>query len=235
MCGRFAVTSDRDRVLAAFDVTRVVRDPHQEFSAPSYNIAPTTPIDIVLEHDDARELRPARWGLVPSWAKDAKGGARMFNARAETITEKPAFRSAARARRCVVPADGYFEWAARDGKKAPYYLQGAAESGSAAPILALAGLYEFWRDPADGAVLLSATILTAASRSAAGAPIHDREPLILPLDMLGEWLDPGLRDPAAVQEMVAAVPVPSLTAHRVGAAVGSPRNNGPELLAPVND
>jgi len=144
MCGRFASTQTDADLVWAFRVEEVVG----EQLAPSYNVAPTQPVRAVLERTPReepeappiRQIRTARWGLIPSWAKDRKIGSRLINARAETITEKPSFKAAASRRRCIVPANGYFEWERRDGAKVPHYLHGGG-------VLGMAGLYELWPDP----------------------------------------------------------------------------------------
>ncbi|QNG19709.1 SOS response-associated peptidase [Rhodococcus triatomae] len=234
MCGRYASTTTDKELRSAFAVEEVVDDA----LPPSYNVAPTQQVRVILERppreapdaDPVRQLRSARWGLVPSWAKDVATGNRLINARSESITEKPAFRRAAVRRRCILPADGYFEWQKRDGKKIPYFLHGEG-------VLAMAGLYELWRDP-DKAEddpdrwLWSATILTTEATDAAGH-IHDRSPVVLPETFVEHWLDPAIDDPAQVRALLASVPEPKLEPYEVRTAVNSPRNNSPELLRPV--
>jgi putative SOS response-associated peptidase YedK len=211
---------------------------------PSWNVAPTQLARVVLERvprgaDDAeqavaeRMLRTARWGLVPSWAKDVKIGNRLINARSETITEKPAFKAAAARRRCLVPADGYYEWEKIDGRKVPYFLHRDHD------VLAFAGLYELWPDPERAEDdpdrwLWSYTILTHPASDAVGH-VHDRSPVVVPPGKLREqWLDPALTDPAEVRELLAAIPEPTLEPYEVSPAVNSPRNNGPELVKPLH-
>jgi putative SOS response-associated peptidase YedK len=263
VCGRFADYFETERLVEEFQVQRVIEPP-----GPSYNVAPTARIGLVREVPAeaglARELRGARWGLVLSWSKDPAAGPRLINARSETVTVKPSFRAAARARRGLIPAAGYFEWRANPaGPKTPYFLHPA----DARP-LAMAALYEWWWPPApaqppdaaypaDGphsadaaraagpaiaadAValaagaepLLSATVITRAATDATGW-VHDRMPLIVPREAWAAWLDPDLRDPAAVQSLIASLPDPELLPRRVGRAVGSVKNNGPHLIAPA--
>lgn len=206
---------------------------------PSWNVAPTNVMPVVLERveDDApvRQLRPLRWGLVPSWAKDAAIGSRMINARAETITEKPSFRHAAARRRAIVPMDGYFEWQKVPGGKAktPYFLTGP----DGAP-LAAAGLYELWPDPAKAEDdpdrwLWTYAVITTTSTDSTGH-IHDRSPLLLRADFVDTWLDPSLTDAETIRQLVASVPEPHLVPREVDPAVGNVRNNGPELVQPVH-
>ncbi|WAP53056.1 SOS response-associated peptidase [Arthrobacter sp. ATA002] len=179
-----------------------------------------------------RRLATAKWGLVPVWAKDPKIGARMINARRETVLEKPAFRKAARKRRALVPADGYYEWEKSGSAKIPTYLY----SPSSDP-LAFAGLYEYWPDPSlpeddEHKWLVSFTIITTEASDALGH-IHDRTPLIVPPDLYGDWLDPQLTETAEVHQLLDAVPEPVLTPRVVSAEVNSVRNNGPQLILPV--
>ena len=183
--------------------------------------------------DPVRELRSLRWGLVPSWAKDLKIGSRLVNARAETITEKPAFKAAARRRRCLLPADGYYEWEHRPDQKAkvPYFLHRGDD------LLAFAGLYELWPDPERAEDdpdrwLWSCTVLTTSAPDALGH-IHERSPVLLTPELAQDWLDPALTDPDRVRELLAAVPEPRLEPREVSIAVNSVRNNGPQLVRPV--
>jgi len=225
---------------------------------PDYNVAPTKDVPVLVEHyqeprDPAtpwqRHLYLARWGLVPSWAKDLSFGQRTFNARSETVVEKPAFRAAVKTRRAAVPVDGYYEWLAPETKgerKQPYFVR--PKDGS--PIF-FAGLYEWWKDPAaedaDAPWILSMTILTGPSPEAGAEPpildqlsgLHDRLPLPMSRSMMDEWLSAGevSKDEAAhlVNQVVAnAYEVASeWEMYPVDPAVGSVRNNGPELIEPL--
>lgn len=254
MCGRFANSSTDQDLVAAFAVAETVGDE----LPPSWNVAPTQQVRVVLDRlprssrhdpdpgtgddDDAaagtagpvRQLRSVRWGLVPSWAKDVKIGSRLVNARAETITEKPAFKAAAARRRCLLPADGYFEWEALPdtGSKQAWYLH----RGEA--LLAFAGLYELWPDPAvahddPARWVWSCTVLTTTAPDALGH-VHDRSPVLLTPELAARWLDPTLTDPAEIQELLDAVPEPLLEPTAVSAAVGNVRNDGPELVRPLD-
>ncbi|MEV6208421.1 SOS response-associated peptidase [Kitasatospora sp. NPDC051914] len=241
MCGRFvSTTTPADLVDLLGELSW---DP-AETLAPSWNVAPTNPVPAVLERVDretgevVRQLRPLRWGLVPSWSKDPSAGARMINARSETVHEKPAFRKAFAARRCVIPADGYFEWrpveASGDRKafKQPYYL-------STGSVMLMAGLYEFWRDrsvPDDdpAAWLTTTTVITTDATDSAGR-IHDRMPLAISLEDLAGWLDPGNSDPADLRRLLHTPAEGDLAVRAVSTAVNSVRSNGPELLDAVPD
>ncbi|MFM1722407.1 SOS response-associated peptidase [Rhodococcus sp. PAM 2766] len=236
MCGRYASTTTDKELRSLFDaIDYVGAEP-----PPSYNVAPTQDVRIVLERsprdrptaDPERRLRTAKWGLVPAWAKDPKIGSRLINARSESVTEKPSFRSAASKRRCILPADGYFEWQKDDnGRKIPYFLHGDDR------VLAMAGLYELWPDPSKaaddpGRWLWTATVLTTRATDAAGH-IHDRSPVILPESFWAHWLDPSITDADDVRAMVASIPEPHLHPYEVSTDVNNVENNRPDLIEPV--
>ncbi len=181
-----------------------------------------------------RELRVVRWGLVPFWAKDVKIGSRMINARAETVAEKPAFRRAFARRRCLLPADGYYEWQSMPGaaKQPMYITRGDGRS------LAFAGLYELWRDPAVGrddedAWLWTATVITTSAPDELGM-IHDRMPMIIDPTSWGDWLDPANSEVADLRALLAPAAVSGLTTYPVSTEVNSVRNNGPQLIEPIS-
>jgi putative SOS response-associated peptidase YedK len=232
-----------------------------QWAPAQYNIAPTATVPIVLERlsepepvtdeSDAdalkpvparavRRLRPLTWGLVPSWSKDRTGGARMINARAESLLEKPAFRKAALTRRCLVPADGWYEWqvspSERDQKgkprKQPFFIHPADGAG-----LAFAGIYEFWRDSNLHADDPQAWLVTFAVITTEAEPgldvIHDRMPLVLPAERWDAWLDPRLRDQDDVRALIERPPPGRFAAVPVTTRVNSVRNDGPELLEPA--
>lgn len=236
LCGRYAATKDPATLAAEFDA---VDD--TEFYQPraDYNVAPTKDeITVVQRHPrdeegnpdpstTVRSLRVMRWGLIPHWAKDKSIGSRMINARADSAATKPAFKSSLAKRRCLVPADGWYEWR-REGKaKQPFYM--TTQDGSS---LAFAGLWATWRDKSDEQAepVVSYTVLTT---DAVGplADIHDRMPLVLPREHWARWLDPDLDD---VSELLVPPPlelVSALELRPVSSAVNNVRNNGPELLA----
>jgi putative SOS response-associated peptidase YedK len=246
MCGRYAASRNPDDLVEEFEV--VARP--EESLAPDYNVAPTKQVYAVVErrprHEPEaaprRELTIVTWGLVPSWAKDPSIGSRMINARMETVAEKPAYRKAFARRRCLLPADGYYEWyvpeagpTGRNGKpvKQPFFIH-PADGG----ILAMAGLYELWRDPAreDGDPLawrMTTTVLTTTAEDAVGR-IHDRMPLLVERARWHDWLDPD-RDGSAgdLSELLVPAAPGRLDAHPVSTAVNSVRNNGPELVEPL--
>jgi len=238
MCGRFVSARKRLELLEEFAVER---DSVPADRNPDYNVAPTKRIYAVLDraapdHGPERELRLVRWGLVPSWAKDKKGGARLINARSETVASKPAFRAAFAKRRCIIPADGYYEWQTIEKTKQPYYIY-RTDGG----ILAFAGLYELWRDaelPDDheDAWYWSATIITTQAADEIGQ-IHDRTPMVIAPENWTDWLDPANNEKELLlTTMRPAMAGPGgLTSHRVATAVNSVRNNGPDLIEPLGD
>lgn len=235
MCGRYVVSKSMADLMHAFDV----RESYVDELQPSYNVAPTDTVPLILDRSSGkdepvtRKLVPARWGLVPSWAKDPKGGARLINARMETVTEKPSFRKAASARRGLLAGDGYYEWEKTpDGGKVPTYLHDADGR-----ILAFAALFENWPDPAlpdghPGKWLRTATIITTAASDALGH-IHDRTPLIVPPEMFSDWLDPETTSEADVRALLDSMPEPHLVPRVVSDRVNNVRNNGPELIEPA--
>ena len=253
MCGRFASARKRQELLEEFSVQR---DRVGEDLRPDYNVAPTKPVYAVLsrppketaEPDSGaagngadggaavRELRVVRWGLVPSWAKDISIGSRLINARAETVAVKPAFRRAFARHRCLLPADGYYEWEktgdpAKPAKQ-PFYIY-RRDGG----VLAFAGLYELWRDKnaPDGdprAWLWSATIITTQAEDEIGR-IHDRMPMVIEPARWADWLDPAATSAEALHGLLAPAAVAHLTSHPVSTEVNSVRHNGPGLIEPL--
>lgn len=222
MCGRFVMTLSAELLAAIYGI----RTPALAIE-PRYNIAPGQPVLVVREADAGRELAPVVWGLIPSWAKDPAIGQKLGNARAETVAEKPSFRSAFRHRRCIVPASGFYEWQATGGKtKQPWYIA-PAKGGEP---LSLAGLWEHWQSP-DGSEIESCTIITTAANDLM-TPIHDRMPVILPPEAVGFWLDRRAR-PEELLHLLQPCQPDLLGAHPVATLVNNPRNNGPECLTQV--
>ena len=235
MCGRYAASRSPDDLVVEFEAVRAEGQPPLP---ADYNVAPTKDVYVVRQKKERdaegaptgathRELRAVRWGLVPGWAKDPSVGNRMLNARVESLTEKPAFRTAARSRRCLVPADGWYEWAKRldSPTKQPYYM--TPLDGS---VLAFAGLWEVWGRGDDR--LYTCTVITAPAVGAL-AGIHDRMPLVLPRGRWGEWLDPDRDDVAELATPTPPELVEGLELRPVSTAVNNVKNNGPELEARV--
>ena len=245
MCGRFVVAKTVGEILTIFEADEIIGD----VPGPSFNIAPTQQIAIIVdrafEKDEdgapvgelSREIHSARWGLVPRWSKDGPAsGAPLINGRIESILEKPSFKESVVRRRCVIPASGYYEWHVNeDGTKQPYYIHAGADG-----MFALAGLYEWWRDPSKSDTdparwLLSATTLTKDTAPEL-AHIHDRNPVLLTPETLDAWIDPHIEgDPdlldaiAADSDLVAA----EAEFYKVDQAVGAVRNNSPELIRAI--
>jgi putative SOS response-associated peptidase YedK len=224
MCGRFAFYSPHESVVRLF---RLADAPAVE---AHYNIAPTRFIAAIrAAQDESRKLSMLYWGLIPSWAKEKSIGARMINARGETLREKPSFRNAYRRRRCLILADGYYEWQRSAAVKQPFFISLA----SGEPF-GMAGLWETWRDPGNGEPLESCTIITT-SPAASIAHIHDRMPVILPADAHDEWLDPRQQDAEKLDRLLVAYPADRLAARPVSRRVNNARNDGPELIAGAAD
>jgi len=221
MCGRFAFYSPHEAVLRLFGVADA---PEIE---PRWNIAPTQFIATVREPGGPREVAMLYWGLVPSWAREKAIGARMINARSETLGEKPSFRNAFRRRRCLVLADGYYEWQRSGAVKQPYYI-GFADGQP----FGMAGLWERWRDPATGEALESCCIVTTAPAPTVSF-VHDRMPVIVPPEAYAEWLDPENAATDRLARLFGPCARPDLHARPVSRLVNSARNQGPQLLEPV--
>jgi putative SOS response-associated peptidase YedK len=228
MCGRIARERDHfadEHSLFAFAETRVRVDLADW--AGRYNIAPTQEDVIIRPVEGGRELVASRWGLIPSWAKGRAIGAKTFNARAETLTERAAFRPLVGNRRCIVPASGFYEWR-RDGRgRQPLYIYRA----DGKPI-ALAGLWTEWTDPESGEVVTSHTVITC-SANALMASFHERMPVILDGESLARWLDPALRDPGEALALLVPFPDDALAVRAVSPLVNAVRNDGPELVRPL--
>ncbi len=218
MCGRYLITTPVEAIRQIFKVDQ------RPNLAARYNVAPTQAVPIVRRGEDGRELISARWGLVPFWAKDLKIGAKLINARAETVAAKPAFRDAFRRRRCLVIADGFYEWRKTDGGKQPYLIRVAGR----APF-AFAGLWERWTDKASDERIESCTIIVTQA-NALIAPIHDRMPVILAPEDYESWLDPSSGDGT---RLLTSFPAGAMEAFPVSARVGNVKNDDPSLIEPV--
>ena len=220
MCGRYTLTTSVARLGGLFELANRPNLPAR------YNIAPTQAVAVVRLEEGLRVLASLRWGLIPSWAKDASLGAKMINARAETVAEKPAFRGAFRRRRCLVLADGFYEWRAEGkGAKQPYRM--TLKDGEP---FAFAGLWETWT-PADGEAVASCTIVTCAANDLLQPP-HERMPVILPPGALRDWLDP-VAEAAALQALLRPYPSAAMTFSAVSTRVNSVRNDDPDCIAPL--
>ena len=236
MCGRFTIVSPTNRIVSQFEVDEV--DGSVGPDEPDWNVSPRRMVLAVRDHDDRRVLSRLRWGLVPGWAKDVAIGDRLINARAETLAEKPSFRRAFARKRCLIPADGFYEWAVvpvagAKPRKQPFYVHRRDE----AP-LALAGLWETWKVP-DGVDvatpdgwLRTCTIVTTDA-NAVLAPVHHRMPVVLERGEWDEWLDPEVDDVGALQRLLRPADDDRLVLHAVSTTVNGSRANGPDLIRPV--
>lgn len=222
MCGRFSLTVNPETVQDAFPGFTPPSGPPMP---PRYNIAPTQPV-AVIANDGKNRIEYFTWGLIPSWAKDLSMGSKMINARAETLAEKPAFRAAYKRRRCLILADGFFEWRKDGAGKTPMYIH--MQSGEP---FAFAGLWEVWHSP-DGSEIPSCTIITTEPNSLM-APIHNRMPVILARDYYPEWLDPAERPADQLQELLRPYPADRMEAYPVSTVVNNPRHDHPDCVARV--
>lgn len=223
MCGRFGQTATAAELAAAFEAAWRHEAPAD---LPRFNIAPTQDAPVLRMKDGVRVLDAYRWGLIPSWAKDASIGARMINARAESVLEKPAFRAAFERRRCLVPASGFYEWRKTAAGKVPQWIYPV----DGAP-LTFAGLWEFWKPVQDAEPVLTFTILTTTP-SADVAMVHDRMPVVVAPADRNAWLDKETREDA-LAALLRPAPDGSLRMHAVSTAVNRATNEGPALIEPV--
>lgn len=217
MCGRYTLRTDSRRVADSFGVADV------PLFAPRYNIAPTQPVVAVrADPGGGRAALLLRWGLVPHWADDPAIGNRLINARAETVAEKPSFRAALKSRRCLIPADGFYEWQKLGKLKQPYLI-GVGDGGP----FAFAGLWEDWKR--DGEIIESCTILTTAANELM-RPLHERMPVILKPEDHDLWLDPGVKEAARVLPLLRPYPAAEMFAHPVSRWVNDPKHEGPQCV-----
>lgn len=228
MCGRYTSTTSPVDLAAYFDVDEIVATD----LGPRYNVAPTDPVyGVASSKDGTTRLGTFRWGLVPFWAKDVSVGSRMINARAESVLDKSAFRRPFERRRCILPADGFYEWQAVEGarKKQPWYIH--RRDGD---VLALAGLWDSWRPVkgSDEGRIVSCSIITTGA-NASMAPLHDRMPVVLPPSAWAAWLDPDNDRVEELHRLLVPAPDDLLELTPVGYAVGDVRNDGPHLIEPA--
>ncbi|MDV2994370.1 MAG: SOS response-associated protein YedK [Chroococcidiopsis sp. SAG 2025] len=217
MCGRFTLSQPAEAIASTFQLSLIPE------LAPRYNIAPTQPVPTILSEGDRRRFQMLRWGLIPSWAKDASMGAKLINARAETVAEKPAFRSAFRRRRCLVVADGFYEWQLQKSKKQPFYFR--LQDGQP---FAFAGLWETWQAP-DGEKVDSCTLLTTTANSVLRS-VHDRMPVILKPEDYNQWLDPQTQEPEQLKSLLQPYSSEAMVAYPVSTKVNNPTNESPECI-----
>ena len=224
MCGRYASARSVDDITGAFGIS--TGDVDTDLPDADWNVAPTKQVPAVVARDGRPALTSLRWGLVPSWAPSPSDGATLFNARIETVVDKPAFRDAIRRRRCVLPADGWYEWARLDdGRRIPHFL--SAVDGQ---FVGLAGVWETWRD-AEGRVLRSTAVLTGAAPPDL-AHVHDRAPMVLDRSAWSRWLDPAAPE-AVVRALLRPTPAGTIQVWPVADRVGDVRQNDAQLTTPV--
>jgi len=222
MCGRYEVHTPVEEIARQFDAFLTADAARLQ---PRYNVAPTLEVAAVRIRESRRELDAMSWGLVPSWAKD-RSGTRPINARAETIFDKPMFRTAIRRRRCLVPADGFYEWQQRPGGKQPWHI-GMADSR----LLAFGGIWEYWARDGEAPLLTCAIVVTDANELM--RPIHERMPVIVAPENYSRWLDPELQDPAQIVKLLAPLPSGEMRAYPIATRVNNVKNEGPELIQPL--
>jgi putative SOS response-associated peptidase YedK len=213
MCGRFTLTQP-GAIAATFGVTL------ERLPPPRYNIAPTQPLGVIV-HQSGRQFRLMSWGLIPAWTRELNASHRMINARLETAHQKPSFRTAFRHRRCLIPADGFYEWKRIDDHKQPFYVQLQNHA-----LFAFAGLWDTWQD------IETCTILTTAANEDM-QPIHHRMPVIISPDFYEQWLDPWAQQDQQVHEWLEAMPQPNMEVFPVSARVNNAALDGPECLQPL--
>jgi putative SOS response-associated peptidase YedK len=220
MCGRYAITSAPEAIRRLFGYDEQPNFP------PRYNVAPTQPVPIVRLAEGMRRFALVRWGFIPSWVKDPRRFSLLINARGESLSDKPAFRAAMRYRRCLFPADGFYDWR-REGERArPHYVR--LKTGGP---MALAGLWENWMGPHGEEMETAAIVTTRANRLL--APIHPRMPMIVPPDVVDLWLDSDKVDATTAAALIAPAPEDMLAVHEVSTAVNSAANDAPALIEPV--
>ena len=216
MCGRFSLRQP-ENLSNAYNI------PVDPLPPPRYNIAPSQPVGVIVEiKPSARQYRLMQWGLIPSWAKDPTIGNRLINARAETAKEKPSFRAAFKRRRCLIPADSFYEWKREDAKKQPYQFQYPGQ-----PLFTFAGLWENWND------IETCTILTTKAKTNI-KPYHHRMPVILDAKLHAQWLDPSQNDPTILEKLIQAIRTPTMEITPISKAINNARQDHPDCLQPLS-
>jgi putative SOS response-associated peptidase YedK len=223
MCGRYRLSRRKQIIEEHFDTVS-----GEEEWTPRYNVAPTQPVPVIRQNpkEPIREMSLMRWGLIPSWSKDASGAAVMINARSETASVKPAFRDALKSRRCLIPADGFYEWKREEKTKQPFCFE--VNQGQ---LFAFAGLWDRWKDPS-GNWIKTCSILTMTPNAVA-APVHDRMPVILDPDSYDLWLDPGMKNVGAASELLKPCDAERMRCFPVSTRINHVANDDEECSAPV--
>ncbi|MEN6298963.1 MAG: SOS response-associated peptidase [Anaerolineaceae bacterium] len=221
MCGRYSLTADASAIQELFPFLSILVN-----LQPRFNIAPSQPV-AAIPNDGKQTLDYFKWGLVPSWAKDPEIGNRLINAKAETLAEKPSFRNAFKYHRCLILADGFYEWAKANGGKTPIYIRLASQKP-----FAFAGLWDIWH-ATDGSELRSCTIITTSANSLV-EKFHNRMPVILPADKMLEWINPEPGKPEQLSKLLNPYPAEEMIAYPVSRLVNNPANESPECIIPVD-
>jgi putative SOS response-associated peptidase YedK len=222
-------TTDPSEIARIFDAESDIEEDAED-ARPRYNVAPTQPLTVVLQRSEqGRLVEQHRWGLVPSFAKSVKDGAKRINARAESVATSASFRTSFRKRRCIVPSDGFYEWRRTGGPKQPYYFHPPTRA-----VLAMAGVWAVWKDPETGLWVPSAAVITTGANRLMSS-IHDRMPVLLPREVWDDWLDPELDDTEYLQTLLEPPPDDVLGMYPISTRVNSVSNEGPELLEPIEE
>ncbi len=221
MCGRFTLFADLEDIAARFNVINI----DELDITPRYNIAPSQNVLSIISDGKQNTGRFLKWGLVPSWAKDSKIGYKMINARAETVDEKPSYKKLLKSRRCIIPASGFYEWQKRSNQKQPFHIQLKSNK-----TFAFAGLWDQWKN--DGETIYSCTIITTKPNSLMES-IHDRMPVILTKENEEAWLDRTMDDTEYLKSLLLPYNANEMKAYEVSCDVGSPLNQGKELVEPL--
>lgn len=224
MCGRYSLTLAFEDVISLFNI--FIDELSADTFPPRYNVAPTNIMPVIINEEGQKRIKPMQWGLIPYWAKDKSISSKLINARLETLAEKPAFKGALARRRCLVPADGYYEWQKTSNKKNPYRI-----IVSDRKVFAFAGLWDEWRSP-NGDPILSFTIITTAP-AAAVSQIHDRMPLILPKELEDRWIGGAASDQDRADFLNHIAPETELKAYPVSPLVNSPKNDFPACITQI--
>lgn len=224
MCGRYVLKAAIKELTEKYGA---VPDGFFAFE-PVYNVAPTLNMPVISRPENETKISLYRWGLIPSWAKDARTGYSMINARSESLTEKKSYTRPFRNQRCIVPANGFYEWKTVNGKKIPYYI-----TLSDPRLMSFAGLYEHWKDP-EGKTVSSFTIITTPAADAM-EPLHDRMPALLLEEEINDWLNPANSDTGQLQDLLHPYPSDDIKFMQVSAEVNNVRNQGASLIDPLKD
>jgi putative SOS response-associated peptidase YedK len=224
MCGRYSLTRREAELVERFGIEQLICE--SEKLAPRFNIAPSQLVPVIINKEGHRVLCQFKWGLIPFWAKDLKKNKPVINARSESVAEKPFFKQALLKRRCLIPADGFYEWKHQNKNKIPMYIHVNDRE-----LFAFAGLWDEWTSP-DGEVIRTCTIITTEANNSV-APVHDRMPVIVRAEHEALWLDPDIREVTQLTPVLAALPDEAIKMYQVSPRVNSPSQDLPELVEPV--